>query len=256
MTGFNLEKFKEIITSEIDELYDQYEKERTEKNNEGKYNKKTKEFKVSEIPKEKLKKTLKYYHDHVFKTIQGNYFVQLTEDKNKVSPMSAKTFNEVFGQTIKEFHPNLLKQDTIRYEVDIYDDNFTVDRKNKRINLAMSFNYTFTESPLIEEEKEQLNYLLDEFVFKVICNSNQNVYEFLLDMIGCYTTTKDSIKDNLSKRKITNEMIEARKPHEDDFEEVFCNNDYDPVERRDVHKDSLYSFLFLFVVCQYVLVQQ
>ena len=106
--------------------------------------------------------------------------------------MSAKTFNEVYGQTIKEFHPHILKQDTTRYEVDIYDENFTIDKKNKKINLALAFNFAFTDSPLIEEEEEQIKYLLDEFLFKVISNSNEKSYNFLMDMLSCYAHRKQT----------------------------------------------------------------
>jgi hypothetical protein len=195
MSGFNLEKFQKIITAEIDAALKDFDDQQASKKTDvegGRYVPKAKALKVENIPKSKLQKTLKYYHDHVFKTTQGNYFVQKTEEKNKVTAMSAKTFNDVYGQTIKEFHPHLLKQDTIRYEVDIYDENFTVDRTGKRINLAMSFNFSFTDEPLIKEEEEQLKYLMDEFIFKVICNSNQKVYEMVLDMMGCYSHRKQS----------------------------------------------------------------
>ena len=166
MSGFNLEKFEKIITAEIDTAFKEFEEHKSA------YAQKGKSLKTEDIPKSKLTKTLKYYHDHVFKTTQGNYFIQKTDDENKITPMSSKSFMEVYGQTMKEFHPHLLKQDTTRYEVDIYDENFTIDKKKRRVNLAMSFNFSFNDEPLIKEEEEQLDFLMDEFIYKVICASN------------------------------------------------------------------------------------
>ena len=169
MSGFNLEKFSKIIKKEISEILMKMNDDSKKDIKAGNYNKKTKEAKAEDIKRDDLKKTLKYYHENVFKTTQGSYFVQKTDDTKVLTAMSTKTFNDVYGQTIKEFHPHILKQDTTRYEVDIYDENFTVDKESKRINLALAFNFAFTDGPLIEEEEEQIKYLLDEFVFKVIC---------------------------------------------------------------------------------------
>jgi hypothetical protein len=197
MSGFKLETFEKIISKEMREIMTKRREEKLEQikndlDNDVEYKKKPKKQQGEEIDSKELKKTLKYYHDHVFKTVQGNYFIQQTEDPKKLTSMSCKAFNDVYGQTIKEFHPNLLKKDVVRYEVDIYDRNFIIDKENKKINLATPFNFEFTEEPLIEEEKDLLNFLLDEFVFKVICASNQSVYDFVLDMMGCYAHRKQT----------------------------------------------------------------
>ena len=160
--GFNLMKFEKIISKEIDSIMEELE------GKHDKYAKKAKPIKIEDIAGEQLAKTLEYYHKHIFKTTQGNYFVQKTADENFLTSMSAKTFNEVYGQTMKEFHPHLLKRDTIRYEVDIYDDNFTLDKVGKRINLAQPFNFEFNDEPLIEEEQELMEFFLNEFILKVI----------------------------------------------------------------------------------------
>ena len=65
-------------------------------------------------------------------------------------------------------------------------------KSKSRINLALAFNFAFTDSPLIEEEEEQIKYLLDEFLFKVISNSNEKCYNFLLDMLSCYAHRKQT----------------------------------------------------------------
>lgn len=186
--GFNLMKFEKIISNEIDSIMEEMEG----KQREDKYTKKGKPIKIEDIAGEKLVKTLEYYHKHVFKTTQGNYFVQKTADDKFITPMSAKTFNEVYGQTMKEFHPHLLKRDTVRYEVDIYDENFTIDKKGKRINLSQPFNFEFTSEPTLTEENELIDYIFDEFIFKVICASNKTVYEYVLDMISCYAHRKQT----------------------------------------------------------------
>ena len=173
--GFNLEKFAKVFKSEYEELPDQL-----------------KSMKLHNLEGSNFKKTLKYYHDKVYKTIKGNYFVQVDGEPFKVEAMSSKTWNEVYGNTIKEFCPNLLKKDTVRYSVDIYDEHFTVCKESKRINVARPFNYAKNEMELIEEEQELLNELLDEFIFKVICASNKEQYEFILNMLSCYMHRKQS----------------------------------------------------------------
>ena len=174
--GFNLVTFEKVFTQEFKNLPEQLQS-----------------MPLNKIEGRCFPNTLKYYHDHVFKTTKGNYFVQTGNDKNVVTAFSAKTWDVVYSQTIKEFCPNLLKKDTTRYEVDIYDDNFTVCKTSRQINVARAFNFSFDDSmKIIEEEQAMLNELLEEYLLKVICNSNKDVYDFLLNLMSCYAHRKQS----------------------------------------------------------------
>lgn len=199
MAEFKLEKFEEIYNGELKAFRASAEKDhekRVELQEELGMSIKTK-FKMpkaDDIPRDKFKKTLKYYHSNVFKTVQGNYFLKGKD--GKVIPMGSKTFADVYGQTIKEFNSQLLKKDTTRYEVDIYDEDFVLDTEGKRINLAVPANFKYDPEydldDLTAKAKKRMDYVLDEFVLKTICNSNEDVYEYLLDMLSCMMHKKQT----------------------------------------------------------------
>lgn len=170
---FQLEKFVEIFESEMKSL----SLETLKKGIKG-------------IDVDSLPKTRKYLDKNIFRTTRGAFYV--TDGGDKMVTMSEKTFETVYGKTIKEYHPNLLKKNPIRYEADIFDEDFVICHETKRINIAHPFNFKHEEIELIEDEKELYKYLLDEFVLKVICNGNEKVFNFLLDVISCYSHRKQS----------------------------------------------------------------
>lgn len=169
---FTLEKFVEIFEAEYKNIDNRPNMPR------------------SKMEKHYFPKTVKYLDDHIYRTFEGSYFVADGEDKLK--QMSEKTFDSVFGKTIKEYNQNLMKHNIIRYACEIYDEDFAICHKTRRINLAHPFNFKNVEIELIQEEKELYDYLMDEFIYKVICNSQDETYRFLLDLVSCYTHRKQS----------------------------------------------------------------
>ena len=170
---FQLEKFGKIFDEEFSSLPEQVRKMSM------------KQIEMSNFPKSK-----KYVDEHVFKTEKGSYFVKMGEDK--FIPYSENGFESTFGKTIRDYHPNFFKKNTVRYETEIYDEDFMICHKTRRINLANPFNFKLEDVELIAEEKELYDFLMEEYLLKVIANGEKRILEFLLNVVSCWLHRKQS----------------------------------------------------------------
>jgi phage/plasmid-associated DNA primase len=184
---FSLEEFSRIYTIENNAFNEQLDKDIAELKDK---------MKTDKVPKISRKpvytQTMKYYRDNVFKTIEGNYFVRMYNDS--LRPFSSITFKEVFGNTIREINKDFLKEDCIRYHVDIFDEDFEIDHKSvpKRINIANKFNYSHTNTEFNQDIKDNAQTLIDDFLIKIICNGDKEVFKYLRKLVSAYLHRKQT----------------------------------------------------------------
>lgn len=129
-------------------------------------------------------KSKKYIDTHIW--LSSDSFVYYYEEDRfiyrKLSDWKAN-YGEAFPKPLYDY---LFKSMVSRYVVNVYPDVKTgIDYEQKRINMIsepiFKIDKNHKETP---EQKKELDYLFEEFFYKVIASSNKDAYEYLINAMS------------------------------------------------------------------------
>lgn len=137
-----------------------------------------------------------YLKNTIFQTTNGLIYMHVLNrdtDEIELISMSLSSFEKNYLSTMKTFNKSVLKSNTIRYDVGIYDRDFVVDKTKYLINIASPFNFSFKElkKDVMDKNKKDFDFVIN-FIKDIICNHQKESYHFLTKLISTYTHRKQS----------------------------------------------------------------